>query len=129
MKQQATWLVYCLSFVYEAVFKFNYYSKLNSNWHQETSLYMTKLKKENLEIPTLGFSLSKLIYIGKKLLKINSNYRKLLSIYGVPLHAPKAFIYQKTLILFLVVTTLKKSLENQQKLFECLLMVGGWLSF
>lgn len=47
MKQQGTWLVYCLSFVYEAVFKFNYYSKLNSNRHQETSLYMTKLKKKN----------------------------------------------------------------------------------
>lgn len=71
MKQQGTWLVYCLSFVYEAVFKFNYYSKLNSNWHQETSLYMTKLKK-NLEIPTLGFS-SKLIHIGR-------NYSKLTAI-------------------------------------------------
>lgn len=46
MKQQGTWLVYCLSFVYEAVFKFNYYSKLNSNRHQETSLYTTKLKKK-----------------------------------------------------------------------------------
>lgn len=45
MKQQGTWLVYCLSFVYEAVFKFNYYSKLNSNRHQETSLYTTMLKK------------------------------------------------------------------------------------
>lgn len=46
MKQQGTWLVYCLSFVYEAVFKFNYYSKLNSNRHQETSFYTTKLKKK-----------------------------------------------------------------------------------
>lgn len=74
MKQQGTWLVYCLSFVYEAVFKFNYYSKLNSNWHQETSLYMTKLGKEKkkLEIPILGFS-SKLIHIGR-------NYSKLTAI-------------------------------------------------
>lgn len=91
MKQQGTWLVYCLSFVYEAVFKFNYNSKLNSNWHQETSLYMTKLKK-NLEIPILDFS-SKWIYIGMKLLKINGNYRKLLSFYGQPLHVPRACIY------------------------------------
>lgn len=61
MKQQGTWLVYCLSFVYEAVFKFNYYSKLNSNRHQETSLYTTMLKK-NSEIPTLDLS-NKLVYI------------------------------------------------------------------
>lgn len=54
MKQQGTWLVYCLSFVYEAVFKFNYNSKLNSNWHQETSLYMTKLKKKSGN-PNSGF--------------------------------------------------------------------------
>lgn len=72
MKQQGTRLVYCLSFVYEAVFKFNYYSKLNSNWHQETSLYMTKLKKKTLEIPTPGFS-SKLIHTGR-------NYSKLTAI-------------------------------------------------
>lgn len=64
MKQQGTWLVYCLSFVYEAVFKFNYYSKLNSNRHQETSLYTTKLKKKNLEIPTLDLS-NKLAHIGR----------------------------------------------------------------
>lgn len=63
MKQQGTWLVYCLSFVYEAVFKFNYYSKLNSNRHQETSLYTTMLKK-NPEIPTLDLS-NKLVYIGR----------------------------------------------------------------
>lgn len=71
MKQQGTWLVYCLSFVYEAVFKFNYYSKLNSNWHQETSLYMTKLKKKSRN-PNSGFS-SKLIHIGR-------NYSKLTAI-------------------------------------------------
>lgn len=64
MKQQGTWLVYCLSFVYEAVFKFNYYSKLNSNRHQETSFYTTKLKKKNPEIPTLDLS-NKLAYIGR----------------------------------------------------------------
>lgn len=63
MKQQGTWLVYCLSFVYEAVFKFNYYSKLNSNRHQETSLYTTKLKKKKYpEIPIVDFS-NKLAYI------------------------------------------------------------------
>lgn len=63
MKQQGMWLVYCLSFVYEAVFKFNYYSKLNSNRHQETTLYTTMLKK-NPEIPTVDL-LNELVYIGR----------------------------------------------------------------
>lgn len=70
MKQQGTWLVYCLSFVYEAVFKFNYYSKLNSNWHQETSLYMTKFKKQSRNHNSGFFFSSKLIHIRR-------NYSKL----------------------------------------------------
>lgn len=90
MKQQGTWLVYCLSFVYEAVFKFNYYSKLNSNWHQETSLYMTKFKK-NLEIPTPGFS-SKLIHIGRNYSKLTAIIESFKYLWA-PLHAPRAFIY------------------------------------
>lgn len=35
MKQQGLGLLYCLSVVYEPVFSFNYYTKLNSNRHLE----------------------------------------------------------------------------------------------
>lgn len=82
MKQQGMWLVYCLSFVYEAVFKFNYYSKLNSNRHQETSLYMTKLKKKkkNPEIPTLDLS-NNLVYIGRNYSVCNNTGRHLSTSY------------------------------------------------
>lgn len=83
MKQQGTWLVYCLSFVYEAVFKFNYYSKLNSNRHQETSLYMTKLKKKKpAEIPTLDLS-NNLAYIRRNYSVFNNTGRHLSTCYCV----------------------------------------------
>lgn len=72
MKQQGTWLVYCLSFVYEAVFKFNYYSKLNSNWHQETSPYMTKEKKKPWKFQLQVFQIS--CYMHEEIIQ---NYQQL----------------------------------------------------
>lgn len=47
MKQQGMWLLYCLSFVYEATFKFNYTFKLRSNRRQENSSSTKREKRQS----------------------------------------------------------------------------------